>query len=113
MITRTSGSAGPFADRYRYDCGACSAAKGWAQVDTKQDAPYYGTWTNPTTREIFNYCEGDTSYTRCDTDEEYVSEVNTLVEWNRERGYWQGIDPGFDEAMKTRFVALGLGELLH
>ena len=101
------------ADRYVYDFGACSYKKGWAQIDTRQDAPYYGTWTNPDRREIFNYCEGDTTLTRCGTDDEYAAEVRRCAEWNKEAGYWMGIDPGFGEEMKARFVALGLVELLH
>jgi hypothetical protein len=39
--------------------------------------------------------------------------VRSVADWNKEAGYWLGIDPGFGEAMKTNFVALGLGELLH
>lgn len=101
------------ADRYVYDFRACTYSKGWAQIDTRQDASYYGTWTNPTTREIFSYCEGDTTLIRCTTDAEYVSEVNKVADWNKEAGYWKGIDPGFGEKMKAQFVALGLGDLLH
>ena len=75
------------ADRYRYDFGACSYKNGWAQIDTKQDASYYGTWTNPAERKIFSYCEGDTTLTACDTDEEYKQELFKTVQWNRESGY--------------------------
>ena len=32
----------PLSDRYEFDCGPCSYANGFAQVDTQQDAPYYG-----------------------------------------------------------------------
>ena len=35
-------------DRYVYDFGLCTYEKGWAQVDTAQDASYFGTWANPT-----------------------------------------------------------------
>ena len=28
-------------DRYLYDFGLCSYKKGWAQVDTAQDASYF------------------------------------------------------------------------
>jgi hypothetical protein len=69
-------------DRYKYDC----SLKGFAQVDTKNDASYYGTWTNPHTREIFTYCEGDTSLVRCSTDEEYQEELRSLVKWATEAG---------------------------
>jgi hypothetical protein len=34
-------------DRYVYDFVLCTYDKGWAQIDTRQDASYYGTWTNP------------------------------------------------------------------
>jgi len=101
------------ADRYVYDFGACSYSKGWAQVDTTQDASYYGTWTNPERREIFTYCEGDTTLTRCDTDAEYAEAVRATAAWNKASGYWKGIDPGLGEEMRERFVALGLADLLH
>jgi hypothetical protein len=101
------------ADRYVYDFKACTYAKGWAQIDTKQDAPYYGTWTNPQRREIFSYCEGDTTLVRCETDEEYVQEVRECASWNKGAGYWLGIDPGLGAEMRERFETLGLGDLLH
>ena len=56
-ITREFASA----DRYVYDFGFCSYEKCWAQVDTAQDASYFGTWANPARLVIFNYCEGDTT----------------------------------------------------
>ena len=37
-------------DRYVYDFSVCTYEKGWAQIDTRQDASYYGTWTNPERR---------------------------------------------------------------
>ena len=37
-------------DRYTYDFGLCSFEKGWAQVDTAQDASYFGTWTRVQTQ---------------------------------------------------------------
>ena len=30
-------------DRYRFDFDLCSCARGWAQVDTAQDASWFGT----------------------------------------------------------------------
>ena len=32
----------PLSDRYSFDCGPCSYANGFAQIDTKQDAPCFG-----------------------------------------------------------------------
>jgi hypothetical protein len=100
-------------DRYLYDFRVCTYAKGWAQVDTRQDASHYGTWTNPTKREIFTYCEGDTTLVRCTTDEEYVAQVRAVADWNKENEYWKGIDPGLGEDMRAQFVALGLADLVH
>jgi hypothetical protein len=101
------------ADRYLYDFKYLTYAKGWAQVDTRQDASYYGTWTNPTTRQIFSYCEGDLCLTKCDTDDDYRKAIAELVEWNKNAGHWLGIDPGFGAEMKERFANLGMTEFLH
>jgi hypothetical protein len=101
------------ADRYLYDFRLLTYAKGWAQVDTKQDASYYGTWTNPDERKIFCYCEGDLTLTTCSTDEEYKQAVTELVNWNKNSGYWIGIDAGLAPEFKDKFVKLGMREFLH
>jgi hypothetical protein len=101
------------ADRYLYDFRVCTYANGWAQIDTRQDASYYGTWTNPTTREIFCYCEGDTTLIRCSTDDEYRDELRAVIDWNKSAGYWLGIDPGGITNMRDQFVALGFEDALH
>ena len=60
----------PLSDRYSFDCGPCSYANGFAQIDTRQDASYYGTWTSVASRTIVNFCEGDVTTTVCESDEE-------------------------------------------
>lgn len=99
-------------DRYTYDFGVCSYSKGFAQVDTKQDAPYYGTWANPDKRIIFCYCEGDTTMTECATDKEFTEEMRSLAKWSIEGGYDFHIDTMCVDAMTQRFTALGLADLL-
>ena len=101
-------------DRYVYDFGLCSYGKGWAQVDTAQDASYFGTWANPTRLMIFSYCEGDTTLKEAESPGEFAAELREIDAWNRthESGPVR-IDPGFDLAMKAAFVALGLEEMLH
>jgi hypothetical protein len=101
------------ADRYVYDFRACIDAKGWAQVDTKQDASYYGTWTSPSRREIFIYCEGDTTLVRCSTDDECRAQLREVVDWNKNAGYWLGIDPGLSPEFKEQFIVLGFEDALH
>jgi hypothetical protein len=101
------------ADRYVYDFKSCTYASGWAQIDTKQDASYYGNWTNPSKREIFTYCEGDTTLIRCDNDQEYQQVLHELIAWQKESGYWIGIDPGLAKEMRADFVRLGFADDLH
>lgn len=101
------------ADRYIYDFHYCSYKRGWAQIDTRQDAFYYGTWTNPERREIFTYCEGDTTHVRCLTDDEYRQALREVIDWNKASGYWLGIDPDFADAMKQHVIRLGFAEDLH
>jgi hypothetical protein len=101
-------------DRYAYDFGLCSYGKGWAQVDTAQDASYFGTWANPTRLMIFSYCEGDTTLKEAGSPGEFAAELREIDAWNLTHGSGPvRIDPGFDLAMKAAFVALGLEEMLH
>ena len=101
-------------DRYIYDFKLCSTKDGWAQIDTSQDAHYYGTWANPEKLVVISYCEGDVTTNTADTPEEFVAEIRQIKEWNDENGHrFIGIDPGFNEELKRRFVDLGLADLLH
>jgi hypothetical protein len=101
-------------DRYTYDFGLCSYEKGRAQVDTAQDASYFGTWANPTRLMIFSYCEGDTTLKEAASPEEFAAELREIDQWNRAQGYSPArIDPGFDPAMKAAFEALALTYILH
>ena len=100
-------------DRYLYDFKLLTYAKGWCQADTRQDASYYGNWIQPDTKELFCYCEGDVTLVRCETDDEFVASVREMAAWQKEHGYWLGIDPGLTPEMKTKFTDLGLGDLFH
>ena len=99
----------PNGDRYILDMGECSTAKGFAQVDTDQDAWYFGTWANPKTLRVVQYCEGDLSIYDCETPEEFVS---WLIEMS-EAEYFKGIDPMMNKTIEEEFQALGLGRFLH
>jgi len=67
-------------DRYYYDA-KLSAGKGWIQYDTSQDAPYFGVWVHPGRREIFTYCEGDTTLVSCPTAESFQAELADMAEF--------------------------------
>lgn len=104
--------------RYSFDCGSCSYANGWAQIDTSNDASYYGNWTNPSTLQIASYCEGDVTLETAETEEEYVAAIRAKVEWHKGNDSWLGIDPGWPESdtcktLTERFTSLGLADLLH
>lgn len=101
------------ADRYKYDWGLCSTSNGFAQVDTDQDAWYYGTWANPEKRIIFSYCEGDCTTIECDTDEEFITEMRKFEEWNIKMGGFCKVDAGLREGAQDPWKHLGLGDMLH
>lgn len=101
-------------DRYAFDFDVCSIARGYAQVDTSQDAWYYGTWANPFEKKIVSYCEGDITVQQCESPQEFVEEIRAIRDWNVENGHkFLGIDPGFNPDLRKEFVALGLLEFLH
>jgi len=109
QLIRTS--TDPFVDRYYYDFGLCSGANGWAQIDTTKDDRGYGTWCNPSARQIFNFCEGDLTLTKCADDDSFVEQLRACATWHRGNGYWLGIDAG--RKVKANLEALGLANLLH
>lgn len=103
------------ADRYVYDFGPCSAAKGFSQIDTEQDAWYYGQWANPTTFVIFSYCEGDCTTTQCENAEEFTAQMLKIEAWSKDHGYTCKIDDGRTDrdAVLATWTPLGLAHMLH
>ncbi len=97
-------------ERYYFDCGECAA---WAQLDTDQDAPYYGGWANPETFQILTFAEGDITRIKCDTPEEFTAELRSLIDWNKEATHWIGIDTWPNVKMAAQFAALGFQGELH
>jgi hypothetical protein len=113
MATRKTSEVAP-GDRYIYDFGLCSSKRGWAQLDTRQDAAYYGNWVNPHKRATFSFCEGDTTLVECDTDEEFVSHVRSVVDWHAQQdGAPAKIDGMCDPDLIAAFERLGLSDILH
>ena len=101
-------------DRYLYDFKLCTTGRGWAQVDTGQDALYFGTWANPFELKTLCYCEGDVITVKLDTAAEFVTEIWSIKLWNERDGIqFSGIDAGFNEKLRARFETLGLSSLLH
>lgn len=96
--------------RYKYDFGECSFSKGWAQIDTSQDAGYYGNWCNPYTLEIMSYVEGDCTLTTCENVEEFVQELENMKNWHNDMAFSFHIDAYKNE---QKFEELGLSHLFH
>jgi hypothetical protein len=95
------------ADRYRYDWDKCTAKDGWAQLDTDQDASYYGNWVNPITLQLFSYTEGDTCRITCETKEEFKKEVFKALLWHHDNGYHPQIDTMCNKAIYNAFKEMG------
>jgi hypothetical protein len=102
------------ADRYVFDFGRCSYKNGFAQIDTAQDASYFGNWCSPTERVIVSYVEGDVTVQTADTDAEFVAALRDMAAWNDANGYGPTkIDAFCNAEMTARFEALGLKDMLH
>lgn len=102
------------ADRYHFDFAICHPDAGWAQVDTPEDAWYFGTWANPTSLMITTYAEGDVTTRTCETAEEFVAEMRRIEAWTREnKGAPARIDPMLRDDIADAFRDLGLGDMLH
>ena len=104
----------PLTDRDHFDCGPCSYANGFAPVETRQDAPYYGLWVSPTERTIVEFSEGDLTTTVCESDAELVAELRALARWADEAGYGPTkIQALFHDELRRAFERLGVADLLH
>jgi hypothetical protein len=106
-ITRTE----EFADgnRYAYDFGLCAD---FAQVNTSEDASWYGIWACPARLVVFTFCEGDCLTVQCDTAAEFCDELRKVQAFADRQGKFLGIDPGSDPVKVAAWEALGLGDLL-
>jgi len=112
----------PMAERYKFDFGECSYDNGWCQIDTYQDAPYFGMWVNLHERKQAGYCEGDVDFYEFDTDAEFAAHMRRLLiafkaglagrEYFRNHAW---IDLGLSTRFKNseRAAELGLAAYTH
>ena len=100
-------------DRYQFDFGPCAAHHGFAQIDTDLDAWYYGHWANPHKRQIVSFVEGDLTIQTCDTDAEFISELNRTINWCIDQEIWRGIDALDSCNTRQKFIDLGFSSQLH
>lgn len=103
-------------DRYQFDFTLLK--DGFFQVDTIQDASYYGHWLNPIKRIMISFVEGDLTIAKYDNDEEMIEDLKKHDKFERECA---GNDKGIkiDMGLKDRgnvekmFEKLGLLEYVH
>lgn len=79
-------------DRYYFDFKQCKYSDGWAQLDTDQDAWYFGNWVNLRTLQFVSYAEGDIIEKQCSNLEEFKKELKETFKWYRKNGYNPRID---------------------
>ena len=64
------------ADRYLFDFNLDRGE--WQEMDTEEDASYFGVWVNKEKLRILQYLEGDVIFTQCDDAAGYDAEIATL-----------------------------------
>jgi hypothetical protein len=101
-------------DRVKFDFDLCHFKRGYAQVDTSQDAIYFGTWANPEKLAIITYCEGDVTIQQAETPAEFAEELRHIKAWNEEHGHgFKGIDDMGQLSIRNGFIAAGIADLLY
>ena len=80
----------PVSRELLFDFGRCCINLGWAQVDTIQNASYFGIGTHPDQRIILQYAEGDI-IEDCygNNDASCAQALRGLHAWYLERSYWR------------------------
>lgn len=103
----------PTGDRYDFDFRLCTAAKGWAQLDTSQDAWYYGQWINPLTLQYVSHVEGDQTHIQYDDEAEFIAGINEMLDWHGDHGYAPKIDGMCRTEIIEAFGRMGFAEWMH
>ena len=111
-MTITKQEIGSSADtRYIFDNRLPSD---YAQLDTSEDASWYGNWASAQRLTFISYAEGDCVITKCETVEEFKEEFKSFLSFCDRIGYeFLGIDPGWLSPNKDQWHKIGLNEFLH
>ena len=89
--------------RYNFD------AKGYAQLDTTEDAWYYGHWIDFKNLKIISYAEGDVSIETCENKEEFKKLLKKVVDFLKfKTESFKGLDLMCNENNIKIFESLGL-----
>jgi hypothetical protein len=111
-ITKTDGFV---LDGSRYQLDT-ALPKDFAQLDTSEDASYYGNWASAKRLVLVSYCEGDCTTTKCETIEEFKQQIESFQAFSNSGGRkFKGIDPGWSptEDLIKSWRDCGLAHLLY
>jgi len=95
-------------DRYQFDFILCTSKLGWVQIDTSQDASYFGNWFNPVSRTFVSFTEGDLTMTACENDMQLIAELLRIMQFYDTDEQPVMLDPGFNLDVIRLLVQLGL-----
>ena len=116
QIMRVEKAQSPADDRYHYDF-TLTPAKGWAQIDTPEDAAWYGAWVNPQARRMVTYVEGEESAATLEDGEDpavFGQHVRDYCQRHETRHGKPGrIDDMCRDGIRSAIIALGLEDCLH
>lgn len=104
----TKGHSG--GDRYQYDSDLCSYEKGWVQIDTNQDASYYGHWCNLESLQFFSFVEGETTLFEYESIEEFKQALVEQRDFHLQDGRWSIDVSGIE---KAKYIELGFATSVY
>jgi hypothetical protein len=102
--------------RYEIDWGPCHPDRGFCQIDTDQDASYFGIWTNPERMIIASFIEGDIEVeTATDPADYRTALVACLTRYKHRSRSHAMIDLGLSGRadIQDQFNALGLNTFTY
>lgn len=98
----------PDLNRYYFDNGECNPVHtDFCQIDTWQDASYFGIWADPVGLQVVKFIESEVYRNEFDSEEAFAEEVRSVLEHNRQDGGHASVDPYGNQADWKR---LGFGE---
>lgn len=100
-------------DRYAFDFQHCQGSRGWAQLDTHEDASWFGNWAHPDHLQIVSFAEGDICVATCEDSDEFRAEIERMASFfiDTQGGTFR-IDAGLKPNAEASWVSHGLKHFL-
>ena len=97
---RYVGRCHPDISRYVFD--AKLMGQRCYQIDTDQDASYFGMWTSPARRVLVSFEEGNFDVTKHSSDAGYIADLDKLYSWSGARVDMSNGAPEAERALVAR-----------